>query len=84
MAARLTPAASSRSDPTLVGTPVMTNAPVMIESVASSSARSAPMLAKCSMKRPSGAPSARQVQPPRRSVAAMCAASSAAPTAMKT
>ena len=40
MAAILTPAASTSSEPSLVGTPVITSAPVMIDSVASSSAMS--------------------------------------------
>ena len=38
MATRLTPADSTSSAPSLVGTPVITSAPVMIDSVASSSA----------------------------------------------
>jgi hypothetical protein len=46
MAARLTPAAAMRREPTFVGTPVMTSAPVMIDSVASSSVRSAVISAK--------------------------------------
>ena len=40
IAAMLMPAASTSSEPSLVGTPVMTSAPVMIDSVASSSAMS--------------------------------------------
>jgi hypothetical protein len=40
MAARLKPAASMSSEPSLVGTPVMTSAPVMIDNVARSSVRS--------------------------------------------
>ena len=48
---RLTPAASTSSAPTLVGTPVITIAPVRIDSVASSSVSSAVMLANTSTKR---------------------------------
>ena len=40
MATKLTPAASTSSAPSLVGTPVITSAPVMIDRVASSSAMS--------------------------------------------
>ena len=40
MAAILTPAACSSSEPSLVGTPVITSAAVMIDSVASNNARS--------------------------------------------
>ena len=40
MAARLMPAAASSREPSLVGTPVITSAAVMIDSVASNNARS--------------------------------------------
>ncbi len=40
IAAMLMPAASTSNEPSLVGTPVMTSAPVMIDSVAKSSAMS--------------------------------------------
>src|SRR5690606_6387203 len=46
MAVKFTPAAAISREPTFVGTPVMTSAPVMIDSVARSSVRSAVISAK--------------------------------------
>ncbi|MNC84738.1 hypothetical protein D3C83_03030 [compost metagenome] len=80
MVAMFTPAASISSAPTLVGTPVMTNAPVMIDSIARSSVRSAVMLAKLSTRRPNGATAARHDQLCVRVSTARCATTRKAAT----
>ena len=54
MATRLTPAASISTLPSLVGTPVMTSAPVMIDSVASKRAKSEIMSVNASRNRTIG------------------------------